>query len=203
MLHPLSLNCQYVLMQLRWVLIKTAEAGFDFWSNTGKIALTKPLWHCLLLSWRFLGIAFELFWAKSSSDYTKQTKTPDLGHFGPYHVERLCSEMTLYILSPKGREQVVKAQTPFRVCHTVRAAINREKICCNSGEIKVNEMHKKCKYLRFQKLHLIVFWFNPIWCRGVWGPLGPRRSHQQREDLLQRGNQSESTKNGKHGIPGF
>ena len=41
--HSLSLNCQYVLMQLRWVLIKTAEAGFDFWSNTGKIALTKPL----------------------------------------------------------------------------------------------------------------------------------------------------------------
>ena len=41
--HSLSLNCQYVLMQLRWVLIKSVGADFDFWSNTGKIALTKPL----------------------------------------------------------------------------------------------------------------------------------------------------------------
>ena len=101
-----------------------------------------------------LGIAFELFWAKSSSDYTKQTKTPDLGHFGPYHMKRLCSEMTLYILSPKGREQVVKAQTPFRVCHTVRAAINREMTCCNSGEIKVNEMHKKMQIFYVSKTAL-------------------------------------------------
>ena len=41
--HSLSLNCQDVLMQLRWALILTAEVDFDFWSNTGKIALTKPL----------------------------------------------------------------------------------------------------------------------------------------------------------------
>ena len=41
--HSLSLNCQYVLILSKWVLIKATKVDFDFWSNTGKIALTKPL----------------------------------------------------------------------------------------------------------------------------------------------------------------